>query len=381
MRVLLQTTTLALLAAGAAAQNVHKVPQDHPTIQEAVDAASNGDEIQISAGTYHESVLVTGFTSLNFTGKGKVVIAPDASPGLTLDNSSGVFIQGLSVQGGSVGFNLMDSHTNVLFKCNVDSPTGDGIHVEGGFGNNIEKCTVRKAGNNAISLAAGSLNFTNGNLVVVCKFIEPVGDGVSVNGSGNLVDGCTATKPGGHGFSIDDTTAGTGNHIQNDKVVKSGGDGLVSSGDANRFKNMKVIGAGGNGADVSGGTDSRFETCKFVKPAGDGFFCFATAAQLTDSKISKPGGDGVRQQGDDAVISGVKVSGASGTGFRIEGDNGSYTGNSSTGAKGDGFDLTGSTGNTLDANKAKGSKGFDLNNPVPADNTVLDTNSFKTKGP
>ena len=41
----------------------------------------------------------------------------------------------------------------------------------------------------------------------------------------------------------------------------------------------------------------------------------------------------------------------------------------------------GSTGNTLTANQAKGSKGFDLNNPVPADNIVDDTNSFKTVGP
>jgi hypothetical protein len=41
----------------------------------------------------------------------------------------------------------------------------------------------------------------------------------------------------------------------------------------------------------------------------------------------------------------------------------------------------GSTGNTLTENQAKGSKGFDPNNPVPADNTVDDTNSCKTTGP
>jgi pectin methylesterase-like acyl-CoA thioesterase len=36
-----------------------KVPADHPTIQEAVDAASPGDLVLIEPGTYNEAVKVT----------------------------------------------------------------------------------------------------------------------------------------------------------------------------------------------------------------------------------------------------------------------------------------------------------------------------------
>src|SRR5262245_59632464 len=52
------------LSAGAAAQVVHKVPQDFLTIQEAVDASGNTDQIVISAGTYAESVVIEGLSGL-----------------------------------------------------------------------------------------------------------------------------------------------------------------------------------------------------------------------------------------------------------------------------------------------------------------------------
>lgn len=38
-----------------------KVPSfEYPTIQSAVDAAVNGDTIEVSAGTYTENVIITG---------------------------------------------------------------------------------------------------------------------------------------------------------------------------------------------------------------------------------------------------------------------------------------------------------------------------------
>lgn len=61
---------LLALTPAAAAQDVHKVPSEHPTIQEAVDVAADGDIIEISGGTYAEAVVVSGKTGLVIRAKG-----------------------------------------------------------------------------------------------------------------------------------------------------------------------------------------------------------------------------------------------------------------------------------------------------------------------
>ena len=47
--------SLAFIATSEAIADILNVPADYPTIVAAVNAASNGDEIHIDAGTYYES--------------------------------------------------------------------------------------------------------------------------------------------------------------------------------------------------------------------------------------------------------------------------------------------------------------------------------------
>ena len=126
MRVTL-ALIVVVLAARVPAQTVHLVPQEHPTIQEAVDAAANGDTILVSKGPYLETVTVTGFSNLLLRAKGKVIISPTAGAGLVLDGCSDCTVQGFRVEGGVDGFRLTASHDCVLKKCQTEGTTLHGF--------------------------------------------------------------------------------------------------------------------------------------------------------------------------------------------------------------------------------------------------------------
>ncbi|MCD6513229.1 MAG: hypothetical protein J7K61_06480, partial [Thermoplasmata archaeon] len=49
---------VVMVMAGNASANTINVPADYPTIQQAVDAASDGDTIYVEAGIYTESITI-----------------------------------------------------------------------------------------------------------------------------------------------------------------------------------------------------------------------------------------------------------------------------------------------------------------------------------
>ncbi|MEI6083828.1 MAG: PKD domain-containing protein [Verrucomicrobiota bacterium] len=57
-RLPLIALVMMLLLGGARAAQIN-VPEDHPTIQQAINAASNGDEVVVSPGNYPESITLT----------------------------------------------------------------------------------------------------------------------------------------------------------------------------------------------------------------------------------------------------------------------------------------------------------------------------------
>jgi len=380
MSTIVTVCTLALLAAGAGAQTQRFVPKDFPTIQAAVDASSDGDEVVISGGTYHESVTVTGMSTFFLTGKGRVVIAPDAGDGLTLTGCDHCFIQNLRVKGGETGIRLVDCVQNVFFKGGVEGTAGAGVRVEGGSLNTFEKLTVKDAGGDAFDLATDSAEPTDINTIIVCRIIHPALDGVGIHGSNNHVDTCRIVGAGRHGIALDDTTTGTNNVLKDNRIVKPALHGILVQGDDTHVDGCKVVAPAGSGLDFDSGTGGYVEDCKFTKCGGNGAVLFGDGMTLDTLTFTRPASDGVRVDGGLAVVMDCKVTAAGEHGYSIEGSDGTYTGNTSAKAAQDGFRLLG-TGNTLAGNVAKGSKGFDLENPVPANNTVDPDNDFGTVGP
>ena len=68
---------VALLASGAAAvaQTIHDVPTTYATIQEAIDAAVDGDLILVASGTYSQDLVIDS-KAIEIRGVGNVTIRP-----------------------------------------------------------------------------------------------------------------------------------------------------------------------------------------------------------------------------------------------------------------------------------------------------------------
>ena len=118
------------------------------TIQDAVDAAVDGDTILIAAGTYAENVVVDeAITLIGMGGAASVIIDPASGTGLTVSGNIGsgtVTIDGIGFQGGTNGVSASGAvtlgHLEIL-NSSFSGNSQHGVFVNGKSGG-IGKVTV-----------------------------------------------------------------------------------------------------------------------------------------------------------------------------------------------------------------------------------------------
>ena len=164
-------TLVTLCAATCACADVLNVPGDYPTIQDAISAASDGDEILVASGTYNEAINLLGkevhlhsadgpdVTTLDGAGLGDTIIR--AENGETFDT----VIEGFSIVNGD--------GTADASSC-VGAPTHAGaVHVRNGASITFIGCRFLNNGHNDGLGSGGAIAAFNAGLRILdCEFVD-----------------------------------------------------------------------------------------------------------------------------------------------------------------------------------------------------------------
>lgn len=114
------------------------VPGDYPTIQQAVDNSSPGDEIVIDAGTYAENVVAYGLSNLRLrssSGAASTIVDGGFSNAVfRLTNCQDITLEALTIRHGDTGVLVHDSVVRVqgnIIEDNRSTGDGGGLWVVG----------------------------------------------------------------------------------------------------------------------------------------------------------------------------------------------------------------------------------------------------------
>ncbi len=360
--------TIGLIAVPVAAQETIRVPQDFGTIQAAVDAAVDGDTIQISKGEYPEYVVISGFTDLTVIGKGKPVLLgldvadgeENPAGGLFLFDCSNVLVKGLVARDtvDANGFTVSSCSDVTLQLCRVEQPVSDdAIGIFSSTDVILDRCRVEGTPGIPGGEPIGGINISSSTGVSVLKAkIEDVSDGgIHVASSGDvLIQKCRLQRIGDDG--IHGSSGGTGGlitvdrcnlkdigndgietsgsmtdlHVIKTRIQLTGDDGVNASGRAATLEKVSVTGAAGAAfkfLPIAGPIDGvgidgpiLVTNCRAAKVGDDGLNVDANGAVIENLRLKQVAEDGVRVTDCVGVsITKVRMSKVDGKGMRIFG--------------------------------------------------------------
>lgn len=344
---------VGLLAAAARADVLH-VPGDFPTPAEALAAVQAGDVIVLAAGTYPDPILVDTLEDITIRGQGKVVLSGGTAvtPAITLDNSIGVTLERVRVEGALGTGVLVQQCTSVtLRKLHVTASAGEGILTTGSQDVTIERCRVEAAGGDGIAA-----DTVEGITISRCTVIDADGAGIALsNGAACLVERCRVTGIAGGGINLGTAGAVFACRALRNVVELNGiAFGIEALGAGNTLERNRVSGCSGillalgsTGGQAIGNT---------IIDCNRGILCFPSGALLQDNRAVKPFLTGFVVEEDDCVLLDNRALQAGARGFQLLN---SVSGGSVTGCKAlhsgtSGFDIEADEVIFI-ANSAKGS--------------------------
>ena len=268
------------------------IPDDYPTIQEGIDATSNGDTVIVHPGTYSENIILSGhdiilgsfFVTIEDTSYvAQTIIDGDLSGAVIVSNpgiSNNTRIIGLTIENGS-GKIIDETRTT----------RGGGIYAVNSSPQ-IRNCTVRS------NIATeGSAFFATGSYAIFhkCSFVNNEGSAtVIANWSGITMDSCVVMNNIGEGiYSYASPSVFT-------NTIVRGNSGVAMRFDENSsVRDCMFIDNGGPVALWSGVLDH----CLVTGGLNEGVIIWwGSTAEIENSTIVGNGTYGLYNYGDGAII-------------------------------------------------------------------------------
>jgi parallel beta-helix repeat protein len=148
MKELARVMVAALAVSGASLVEAATiiVPDDNPSLRDAVAGAGAGDVVQVRPGTYAESVRIeNGQTGLVVEGLGGVpTIAPSRSDdAFRIKRVDGVTLRGLAIESTRRGVRMDEASNTTLQDLQIHGGASDAIRMKGGSGNTVVDAEIQ----------------------------------------------------------------------------------------------------------------------------------------------------------------------------------------------------------------------------------------------
>ena len=161
---------------------------DYTKIQDAIDAANNGDTVYVYEGTYHENLQIDKTIFLTGEDKSETIIYGENSGKVVKVTANSVNIEGFSVKNGfDTGIYVFDSVDTSISDCIITSNSGRGIHLDLAKKASISHCIISSNEKFGICVcnSDGSRPGSNNNVISHCI--------ISNNSDGVFLDDITGT--------------------------------------------------------------------------------------------------------------------------------------------------------------------------------------------
>lgn len=175
------------ILSASANPGVINVPNDYPTIQAAINAATSGDTIQVASGTYLERVVVN--KSLTLVGNGAVIDGEKKGNVLTV-NVGNVVLSGFTIQNGTNGVVIYGSNATLISNNTIALNDFSGISINYSNATDISGNTILNSSFQGLFFDHSHQNNIKDNIIS-----NNTGNGISLHYSiNNKISNNTVTK-------------------------------------------------------------------------------------------------------------------------------------------------------------------------------------------